>query len=107
MVLDEYIIRMLHLRVYCECFDDFICIKLCGLSRKAFEFICYLIVVLLMRKPCRYMAAVCHAFVLFNFLCGILSEVGIGEFGEEVADEVAVDGFAGIDVFRCHAHSSS
>jgi len=43
------------------------------------------------------MAAVCHAFVLRDFMCGILAEVGIGEFGEEVGDEIAVNRFIRVD----------
>jgi hypothetical protein len=34
------------------------------------------------------MAAVCHAFVLLDFMCGILAEVEIGEVGEEVGDKI-------------------
>ena len=44
----------------------------------------------LMRQPCRHIAAVGHAFVLFDFLRGILSEVGIGKVGKEVAEKVVV-----------------
>ena len=60
-----------------------------------------------MWQPCRHIAAIGHAFVLFDFMHGILAEVGIGEVGEEVAEKIVVDGFVGIDVFGCHAHSSS
>ena len=48
------------------------------------------------------MAAVCHAFVLRDFTCGILAEVGIGEIGEEVGDEIAVNRFIRVDIFRAH-----
>ena len=56
-----------------------------------------------MRQPCCHIAAIGHAFVLFDFLCGFLSKVGIGNVGKKVADEVTVDGFMGVDVFRCHS----
>lgn len=44
------------------------------------------------------MAAVCHAFILRDFLRGSLSEAGIREFGEEVGDEIAVNRFIRVDV---------
>ena len=51
------------------------------------------------------MAAVCHAFVLRDFLRGGLAEVGIGEIGEEVGDEIAVNRFIHVDVFRAQCVS--
>ena len=62
----------------------------------------YFIVVCLMRQPYRYIAAVGHAFVLFDFMGGVLSEVGIGKVWKEVEEKIAVDGFVGIDVFSGH-----
>ena len=46
----------------------------------------YFIVVRLMRQPCRHIAAVGHAFVLFDFMCGVLAEIGIGKVGKEVVE---------------------
>ena len=56
-----------------------------------------------MRQPCRHIAAVGHAFVLFDFMCGLLSEVGIGKVGKEVGKQIAVDRFVGVDVFGVHS----
>ena len=43
------------------------------------------------------MASVCHAFVLLDFPRGGLSEAGIGEFGEKVSDEIAINRFIRVD----------
>ena len=63
----------------------------------------YFIVVRFMRQPYCHIAAVGHAFVLFDFLRSILSEVGIGEVGKEVGKKIVIDGFVGVDVFGCHS----
>ena len=57
-----------------------------------------------MWQPCRHIAAVGHAFVLFDFMCGVLAEVWIGEVGKEVGKKIAVDGFVRGDVFGCHRY---
>ena len=44
-----------------------------------------------------------HALILFDLLRGILPEMGIGEFGKEVANEIAVERFVGVNVFGCHS----
>ena len=43
-------------------------------------------------KPRRHIAAVGHAFILFDFLCRFLLEMRIGELWQEVAEEEAVGG---------------
>ena len=63
-----------------------------------------ILAVRLMRQPYRHIAAVGHAFVLFDFWCGILAEVGIGKVGEKVAEEIVVDGIVVVDVFSGHQY---
>ena len=61
-------------------------------------------IVRLIWKPRCHIAAVGHALILFDFLRRFLTEMRIGEFRKEVAEEVAIDGIMGADIFGSYTH---
>ena len=57
----------------------------------------------LIREPRCHIAAVGHALILFDLLRGVLPEEWIRKLRQEVAEEIAVGGGVGVDVFRSHS----
>jgi len=50
------------------------------------------------------MVTVGHALILFDLLCRFLLEMRIGEFRQEIAEEIVVDGIVVVDVFSGHQY---